>query len=300
MQVYAKLVFARQAQAADPQAGLAHGSRVVHQLGRLAANHEARQGRIGLVRRVAHAGDLAPAQHGAGIAQRANLVQLVADVQNAAALRRELLEHHKQFFYRLGREHRGRLVQDEQLRVGEQRADDFHPLHFAHTQGVHRTFGVNVQAVLGGFLADAAGHLTQAQAFVQTEPHVFGHRDGVKQIEMLEHHADAKRARLFGVAHMGHLAVKGNLAGVGLDGAVDDLHQRGLARAVFAQHGVGLAWQHRQRHIAVGDDAGIGFGNTGELKAGCDHAAFGGMARMRVTGGKWNAYANGLHGTVKT
>ena len=277
MQVYAKLVFARQTQVADPQAGFAHGSGVVHQLGRLAANHQARQGRVGLVRRVAHAGDFAPAQHGAGVAQRADLVQLVADVQNAAALRRELLEHHKEFFHRLGREHRGRFVQDEQLRVGEQRADDFHPLHLAHAQGVDRALGVDVQAILRGFLANAAGHLIQAQALVQTEPDVLGHRDGVKQIEMLEHHADAQSARLFGVAHMGHLAIKCNLASVGLDGAVNDLHQRGLARAVFAQHGVGLAGQDCERHVAVGDDAGIGFGNTGELKAGCDHAAFGGQ-----------------------
>ena len=201
-------------------------------------------------------------------------MQLVADVQNTAALRRELLEHHKELFHRLGCEHRGRFVQDKQLRVGEQGADDFHPLHLAHAQSVYWALGVDVQAILRRFLANAAGHLIQAQALVQTEPDVFCHRDGVKQIEMLKHHADTQSARLFGVAHMGHLAVEGNLAGVGLDGAVDDLHQRGLARAVFAQHGVGLAGQDCERHVAIGDDARIGFGDTGELKAGCDHAAF--------------------------
>ena len=48
---------------------------------RLAANHHLAQRRIGLLARVALAGDFARAQHGAMRAQRADLVQFMADVQ---------------------------------------------------------------------------------------------------------------------------------------------------------------------------------------------------------------------------
>ena len=48
-------------------------------------------------------------------------------------------------------------------------------------------------------------------------------------------------ACLLRVAHLHGLAVEVHAAFVGLDRAIDDFHQRGLARAVFAQHGVDLA-----------------------------------------------------------
>ncbi len=53
------------------------------------------------------------------------------------------------------------------------------------------------------------------------------------------------RARA-GLAIVHRLAVPADLAGVGLDDAVDDLHQRRLAGAVLAQHRVDLARQHRR------------------------------------------------------
>jgi hypothetical protein len=94
------------------------------------------------------------------------------------------------------------------------------------------------------------------QALVQAEPDVLGHGERVEQAEVLEHHADAQRPRLLRVAHVHRLAVPQHAAFVGLDRAVDDLHQRGLAGAVLAQHGVGLAGLHRQRDAAVGHHAG--------------------------------------------
>jgi hypothetical protein len=52
-----------------------------------AADHQPRQAGVALLRGVDLAGDLAAAQHGAVVAQRADLVELVADVEDAAALR---------------------------------------------------------------------------------------------------------------------------------------------------------------------------------------------------------------------
>jgi hypothetical protein len=76
------------------------------------------------------------------------------------------------------------------------------------------------------------------------------------RLKVLEHHADAQRARLLRVAHLHRLAVEVHAALVGLDRAVDDLHQRALAGAVLAQHGVDLAGLHRQADVVVGRTAG--------------------------------------------
>src|SRR5205085_547620 len=70
------------------------------------------------------------------------------------------------------------------------------------------------------------------------------------------------------------LAVEADGAFVGLDGAVDDLHQRRLARAVLAQHGMRLARLHDQRDAAVGDDAGVGLGDVRQFKPGCAQPPF--------------------------
>ena len=196
------------------------------QLGWQAANHELAERGIGFLARVAHACDTPCTHDGAGGAQGANFVQLVADVQNAAPLCGQLAQHHKQLLHRLRREHRGGLVQDEQLRVGEQGADDFHPLHFAHAQCVHGALGVNVQAVLRSGVGDALGDLGQAQRLVEPQPHVLSHTEGVKQAEVLKHHADTQAPRFLRVANVRQLAVEAHLARVGLDRAVDDFHER--------------------------------------------------------------------------
>ena len=240
--------------------------RAMLQLRRFCADHQAGQRCVGLFCRVAHTGDLAAAQHGAGIAQLTDLVQFVRNIQNTAALRGQLFEHHKQLLHRLRGQHRGGLVQNQQLRVGQQGTDDFHPLHLTHAQGVHRAAGVDVQAVFGRLGGDAGRHLLQALRLVQAQPHVLRHGDGVKQVEVLEHHADAQRPRFFGVADIDRLAVEQHLAGVGLDGAVNDLHQGGLAGTVFAEHGVGLAGQHGERYVAIGDHARVGFGDACQLQ----------------------------------
>jgi hypothetical protein len=62
----------------------------VLQLRRLGADHQARQARVRLLRRIDLAGDLAAAQHGAVVAEAADLVELVRDVEDRAALGSEL------------------------------------------------------------------------------------------------------------------------------------------------------------------------------------------------------------------
>ena len=266
-QIHPERRSALQVEVCHLQHRVARRARAVLQRGRIGADHQARQRGVALGARIGHARHLAAPHHGAGVAQGANLVQLVADVQDAAPLGRQLAQGDEQLFDRLRRQHRSGLVQDQQARLGQQGANDLYPLHLAHAQGVHGAFGVDVQPVGGGGFANALADLLQRQRTVQPQPHVFGHAQGFKQAEVLKHHGNAQLARFLRATDVGGPAVKAHFARVGLHRAVDDLHQRAFAGAVFAQHGVNLARQHRQRHRIVGQHTGVALGDARQFQA---------------------------------
>ena len=182
-------------------------------------------------------------------------------------MRGQLAQRGKELFNGLRGEHGSGFVQDEQARAGQQGADDFHALHFAHAERVHGAARVKRQAVGGGHFANAALHLRQRHGFVQPQPHIFGHGERVKQAEVLKHHGHAQLARLLRAVNAHALAVKAHFARIGLDGAIDDLHQRAFARAVFTQHGMNFARLHGERDAVIGQNAGVLLGNALQLKA---------------------------------
>ena len=55
------------------------------------------------------------------------------------------------------------------------------------------------------------------------------------QLKMLMHHADAQTDGVVGVVHLDGLPFDQDFALGGVIQPIDDVHQRGLARAVFAQ-----------------------------------------------------------------
>ena len=204
-------------------------------------------------------------------------MQLVTDVQNAATRTGHLSQHHKEFLHGLRHQHRSRLVQNQQLRLRQQSADDFNALHLAHAQGVDRARRVNIQPVLGRFGSDALRHFGQTQAPVQTKPDVLRHGDGAKQAEVLKHHGDTQGARFLRVADLHRLAVEPDAAGVGLDRTVDDLHQGRLTGAVFTQDRMDFTRHDAHRHRVVGAHTRIALADIRKLKARCRHAV-GGLA----------------------
>ena len=176
----------------------------------------------------------------------------------------EFAQHHKQFFDGLRGEYRSRFIQNQYRRACEQSADDFHPLHLAHAQGMNGALGINIQPVFGGTLDNALGDLRQRLAF-QAQPHIFGDRHGVKQIEMLKHHTNAQRPRHVRIAYFYCVAVDANRARVGLHRAVDDFHQRGFTRTVFPQYGVNFTRRKGQRYIAIRHHTRISLGDAEEF-----------------------------------
>ncbi len=136
---------------------------------------------------------------------------------------------------------------------------------------MHMAMRLERQAVPVAGGADLFGHVAQiAQVTMiggQAEQDVLGHGEGIEQREMLEHHGDAQRARLVRIGDLDRLAVELHFAGIGLDRAEDEFHQRRLAGAVLAQHGMDLARRDGEAHAVVGDHAGVSLGHACQRQA---------------------------------
>src|SRR3954470_20434629 len=97
----------------------------------LGANHQGRDGAGARLARIKRRDDPAIAQHGRGPAQAAHLLELVRDVEDRAALAGKPLEGLEEPLGLLGGQYRGRLVEDDELRILQEAADDLDALALA-------------------------------------------------------------------------------------------------------------------------------------------------------------------------
>src|SRR5690606_1800014 len=119
---------ARKCQAFHLQYDLPPFALIMANGGRLAADHEARKAGLSFLARITHSGDATRAHDRTAVAKLADLVQLVANVENAAAFGRELPERREQGLHGLRSKNRSRLIQNQQLGFAQQRTDNFHAL----------------------------------------------------------------------------------------------------------------------------------------------------------------------------
>ena len=132
------------------------------------------------------------------------------------------------------REHRGRLVEDQDVGLAEERLQQLDPLLLADREVLDLGVGVDAEPVLLAELADAATGGVEVEhrpaAQLVAEHDVLGDREHRDQLEVLVHHPDAGGDRIRRAAELHRLAVDADLAGVGLVEPEDHVHQRGLAR----------------------------------------------------------------------
>ena len=125
------------------------------------SHHQARQRGGGLHLWVDLGHHLAVAQDGSVVAQLLHLFQPVRDVQHRAAVAGQPAQGHEQLVRLLRRQHRGRLVHDQQPRLLQQAAHDLDALPFTDRQVGHQRGGLQRQAVFarhaGDALAEGAG-----------------------------------------------------------------------------------------------------------------------------------------------
>ncbi len=262
-----------QRQPADHQPG-GTGRRIVRgDLRRIGTDHQPRQPLFGFVARIDLRDHATGAHHGAHMRERADLVQLVADEQHAHAIGRQLAQRGEQPLHRLRRQHRGRLVEDQQARRAKQRAQDLDPLALAHRQVVHARLGVDRQAVALGHLGQPRAHAGRRPVGRQSELQVVDHGQRVEQREVLMHHRHAATPRGIRAVQGDRRAVERDAAGIGLHLAGDHLHQRGLAGAVLAQDRVDLARLHVERDRIVGHHRRVALGDVaqGQARHGVGH-----------------------------
>ena len=231
------------------------------------ADHQTRKIGAALPARIAIAGDSSRAQNRRAVAQRADLVELVTDVEDRAAFVCQAPERAEQRADRRRRQHRRRLVHDQQLGRLQKAAHDLDALALAYRQRVDMAARIERQAVPCGSLANPRVELSSATALVERQCDVFGDGERLEQRELLEHHADAERACLRRAVDDDRFAIPAYRAGVGPDDAVDDLDQRRFAGAVLAEHCVDLAGHDREIDAVVGDDRRETLGDTGKLEA---------------------------------
>jgi hypothetical protein len=290
-QVGAERIGAGHRQMLDRQQHLAGRARRQLAGRQLAADHQFGQRARAFLARVGGARHATATQHGGLVAQRLDLIELVADVQDADAVGGEPAQRLEQLLHRVGREHRGRLVHDQQAWRLQQAAHDLDALAFADRHAVHQALRIERQPVLLGDGADARRQLRRRDLVVERQRDVFGHGQCLEQREMLEYHADPQLARRRRRMDLHLPAFPDDLARVGPRDAVDHLHQRALAGAVLAQHRVDLAWHHRQVDRVVSHHRRVDLGNarqpqarlSGGGKLGVGHRHYSAISQIKIT-----------------
>ena len=184
----------------------------------------------------------AVAHHVDRVGQRHDLAQLVRDQDHRGAAVAQRAQDVEQLVGLLRRQHRGRLVEDQDAGAAIQRLQDLDALLLADRQVADQRVRVDAQRVFAAEPLDLGARgprlCSQQRARLGAEHDVLQHREGVDQHEVLVHHADAGVDRVARVADRDRLAVDEDLAAVGLVEAVQDAHQRRLAGAVLADDAV--------------------------------------------------------------
>ena len=212
--------------------------------------------------------DLSATQNRGPIAQRADLVQFVADVQDAATLVAQAVQRFEQLSHFLGRQDRSRFVHDQQLGVLEQSPNDLDPLPLANTQIPNPTGRIQGQSISFGQLGNTTIKIALCQRRRNPQGHIVRHGQSVKQGKVLEHHADTLGPSFGGLARRKRRPIQDQAAGIRSHNPVNHFDQSGLARAIFAQQGVDMTARHIKANVVVGNDAWEGFVNRLNAKTG--------------------------------
>jgi hypothetical protein len=198
----------------------------------------------------------ARAQHGDPMRHRQYLVELVRDEDDRHPVGNQLAQGGEQRRALLRRQHRGRLVEDQDAGAAKERLQDLDLLALAHCQRAHPCVGLHGQAEAPRRLeqprARRAAPRPRPPQRLGAEHHVVQHAQVVCQREVLVHHADAGRQGGAGIATRQQSPVDGDRAGVGDIVAEQDRHQRALAGAVFAQQRQHLAASQVECDAIVG------------------------------------------------
>ena len=212
---------------------------LLHAHQHLAPDHLRGQRGLGITRgRVPH--DPTAANDRDLVGHRAHLAQLVGDKHDRRPGIGELTHNRHQLIRFLRGEHRGWFIENKDLRLARQRLDDFHALLGSHRQILNEGVGIQIEAetrrdlahrLAGTLAADDSGRAGRLEA----QRDRLGDREDGDEHEVLVHHADARRNRVAGALERHGLTVNEDLPLVRGVHPVQDVHERGLTRAILSQ-----------------------------------------------------------------
>ncbi len=258
----------RQAEVLDFQLRQAeHALRRLGNLLEIRADHHFRHRARRLVLGIGGSDHLAAAQDRGRIAKRDDLVQLVGNVEDRAAACGEAAQHLEQLLDLLRRQHRGRLVHDQETRIEQQRAHDLDSLPLADAERRDDPARIELEVIEVEHLVELGEQLALGMPRVKTERDVLQHRQRLKQREMLENHADAEAARGAGIGDSDRRAIEQNLAFVRRLDPVNHLDEGRLASPVLAEQRMNLARLDLEMDVVVGAHAGERLADADQLQS---------------------------------
>ena len=214
---------------------------------------------------------LSIAQHGDAIGQLENLLQAVADVDDADAALPKTPDHVEEHAH-LGRVKRGgRLVHDHQRSLERDGARQRHHLLQRHAQVHHRHAEIDVHAQPVEQLLRRAAHArpvdpAPASARLAPQKDVFGGGQVGDQVDLLVDGGDTGGLGLGGRMERDVLAPHEDTAIVLRIGAGQDLDEGGLAGAVMPYQRVDLAMPDVEVNAGQRLHAGEALGDAAHLK----------------------------------
>ena len=107
---------------------------------------------------------------------------------------------------------------------------------------------------------DRVGHHLSA------EQDVLSHRQHRDQHEVLVNHANSAGDGIRGIGDLDRFSIEQDFAFIRAGQSVENIHERRLARAVFAKQGVDLPGLHIQIDMVVGDDTREALGDSAHLE----------------------------------
>ena len=232
----------------------------------LGADHHAGERGGCFLPRIASTRDLAVAQHRGPVADAAHLFQPMADVEHRAALALQLLERLEQPVGLLRGQHRCRLVEDDEVRVLQQGADDLDALPLADRQIGDMGARIERQAVVPGQGRGFVGDPVDGDPAIQRQGDVLGDGERLEQRKVLEDHADAGLSRLARAADRHRRSAPVDRAGGRFEDAEEHLHQRRLAGTVLAEKRVDFARPDVEVDAVTGPEAAEELGEPRDLQ----------------------------------
>ena len=196
----------------------------------------------------------------------------MADEDDRLPLGLERADDREQLLRLLRREDGRGLVEDEDLRSPVEGLQDLDPLLHPHGDGVDPGLGTDGEAETLRELPDALLRSIEIEerpaVRLDAEHDVLGHRHHGDEHEVLVDHADAVVDRHVGRVDAQGSPVQADLALVRVVEAVEDAHERRLARPVLAEERVHLALDEVEVDVVVRDDAGEPLRDAAQLEKG--------------------------------